>query len=97
MVILVSSLEMKGPWHTGLGKHPAIGPAAQMEELQTGVHPHQGACALGFLNHGGAESSLALPMGPAFPISFLFAQRKEGTHVITNQPIVGSCLDWIYC
>lgn len=85
MVILVSTLEMKGSWHTGLGKHPAIGPAAQMAELQTGVRPHQGVCASDFLTHGDAESSLALPMGPAFPISFLFAQRKEGTHVITNR------------
>lgn len=73
----------EGPWHTGLGKHPAIDPAAHVEELQTGVHPapHQEVCAPGFLNHGGAESSLALPLGPAFPISLLFAQRKEGTHI----------------
>lgn len=85
MVIFVSSLKMKGSWHTGLGKHPAIDPAAQMEELQTGVHPHQGICAPGFLNHGGAESSLALPMGLAVSISFLSAQRKEGTRVITNR------------
>lgn len=78
----------EGPWHTGLGKHPAIGPAAHVEELQTGVHPPlpppTGVYAPGFLNHGGAESSLALPMGPAFPISLLFAQRKEGTHIITD-------------
>ncbi|EDL78892.1 caspase 3, apoptosis related cysteine protease, isoform CRA_a [Rattus norvegicus] len=46
--------------------------------------PHQGVCAPGFLNHGGAESSLALPVGPAFPISLLIAQRKEGTHIITD-------------
>lgn len=86
MVIFVPSLEMKGPGTRDLEsiQQQALQPMWRSCRLESTPPPHQGVCAPGFLNHGGAESSLALPVGPAFPISLLIAQRKEGTHIITD-------------
>lgn len=74
-------LETKGPGHTGLGKHPAI--ALQPMWRSCGLQSILRETVLcSWPPYGGAESLLALA---AFLLSFLVAQRKEGTHIVTDR------------
>lgn len=81
MVMFVSSPEMKGPWHTGLGRHLVTDPAAHMGSCGVESGRIREAVLQAFPHSWRCWALLASRMYPAFPISFLFAQRKEGTHI----------------